>query len=390
MTPGYDYLSVLRINRIMQALQDVRELPQELKFVNRTPFVPAMEGEIIGRWINRVQIADIVSDGSRASTYSAGKLTTENNLVPNIKHGRQLSQENLNQLAAINNIAGGTTDISRMGGNEIFGNILPSIVDDVRLGLYQRCEQLLVAMHLDSLSYNRMGIQINGSWGIPSDLKVTTGVAWTDPTNATPVNDVWTLKRLASVRYGATYDRMTMSTQAFIYMISCTEFQNKARTFLAPNVSYVNLPLANTQQQKAIAEAILGIEIEFYDARFWSMDSAGNLTSAPYLPTNKVILTSKNNDNNPAIQDFANGVTTESMLSSLLPNNGQAGGILGSFNQGTRGPIAYTTVDPALNPPDVTVWGVMRGFPRRFVLQASAVLTVGTFVDTTIPVGEPF
>ncbi|MDE2103355.1 MAG: hypothetical protein KGL39_39305, partial [Patescibacteria group bacterium] len=195
-------------------------------------------------------------------------------------------------------------------------------------------------------------------------------------------------KREASVRYGATYDRMTMSTQAFIYMISTQEFQAKARTFLAPNVSYVNLPLANTDQQRKIAEAITGMDIEFYDARFWSKDSAGNDTSAPYLPINKVILTSKQDDNDASVQDFANGITTESLLSGLLPNAGS--GIIGQFTEGVRGPIAYTSVNPDLNPPNVTIWGVARGFPRRFRLQASAVLTVGTFVDTTIPIGEPF
>lgn len=389
MVPGYDYLSVLRINRIMQALQDVRELPQELKFVNRTPIVPAIEGEIVGRWINRVQIADIVSDDQAANTYSSGMLSVENVVVPNLKVGRKLTQENLNQLAAINNIAGSSVNISQMGGNEIFGNILPAIVDDLRTGVYQRMEQLLVAMHLDQLTYNRHGIQINGTWGIPSDLKVTPAIAWTDPVNATPVNDIWTLKRLAAIRYGQQFDRMTMSTQAFIFMISTAEFQAKARTFLAPNVSYVNLPLANTDQQKLIASAVTGIkEIEFYDARYWSQDESGTMTSAPYLPINTIILDNTENDNNPAIQDFANGVTTESLVSGLLPNSGS--GIIGSFSEGMRGPIAYTTANPSLNPPNISVWAVSRGFPRRYRLQCSATLTIGQFTDTAIPLGMPF
>ena len=385
MIPGYEYLSVLRVTRVMNALEDIRTLPQELKFVNRTPFVPAMEGEIIGRWINRVQIADLVADDSRALTYSAGKMQLETTLVPNIKHGRQLTQSDINQITSINANPG----LARQdwGDNEVVGNVLPSIVDDLRLGIYQRCEALLVAMHLDSVVYNRFGIQISGSWGIPADLKPAVTYPWTDTVNATPVNDIWTLKRNASIRYGANYDRLTLSTTAFLLMIATQEYQNKARTTLPLYINLANLPQANINQQRTIAENILGCAIEFYDARYWSQDATGNLTSAPYLPINRVILSETANDNNAAVQDFANGVTTESMLAGLLPNTGP--GVIGSFESGMRGPIAYSTVSPSLNPPNVTVWGVMRGFPRRYRLQANGVLNIGTFADA-IPITEPF
>jgi Phage major capsid protein E len=386
MVPGYEYLSVLRITRIMQALSDVRDLPQELKFVNRTEFVPALENEIIGRWINRVQIADLVADDQKALTYSAGKLQIENTVVPNLKHGRLLTQENLNLLAQINANPGLNTQ--GMGDNEVVGNILPSIVEDLWLGLYQRAEALLVAMHLDSFQYNRFGIQVNGSWGIPSDLKVTLATPWTDPVNGTPVNDIWTLKRNATVRYGRTFNRVWMSTSAFIFMISTAEFQAKARTTLPLFINYTNIPQGNLDFQRNIAQNILGLdELILYDARFWSQDEAGTQTSAPYLPINKVILDSTMNDNNPAVQDWANGVVTESLVSGLLPNTGA--GIIGNFQPGMRGPVAYTSVPADMNPPNVTVFGVMRGFPRRFMLQASAVLTVGQFTDQ-IPVTEPF
>jgi hypothetical protein len=388
MVPGYEYLSVLNVSRIMAALQDVRDIPQELKFVNRTTFVPASDNEIVGRWINRVQIADLVADDSKALTYSAGKMQLENTIIPNIKHGRQLTQENINQLASIgDNQAFDRVGMMGAGSSEIVGNILPSIVDDLRLGLMQRCEALLVAMHLDQWNYNRFGMQITGSWGIPSDLKVSPFYPWTDPVNATPVNDVWTVKRNATVRYGMNFNRIIMSTSAFILMIATAEFQAKARTSIPLFINYANLPQANIDLQRNVASSILGCTLELYDARYWSQDGAGNLTSAPYLPINRVILDSTDNDNNPAVQDFANGVTTESMVSGLLPNTGS--GVIGSFKQGMRGPIAYTTVSPDLNPPNVTVWGVMRGFPRRSRLFANAVLTVGNFADQ-ISIIEPF
>lgn len=387
-TPGYEYLSAYRLTRAMRATSDIRQLPQDLKFVNRIPKIPAADSELYGRWTGRILIADLISDDAKAVTYSAGKLTLETSINPNIKHGRHLTQEQINQIMAINANPGlPRGDFAAMApGNEVIGNVIPSILADLDLGIEQRREALLVAMHLDSFTYNRFGMQISGSWGIPSDLKVTPIVPWTDAANATPVNDIWFLKRNASVRYGATYNRLTMSTTAFLYMIATTEFQNKARSNLPLYLNLTNLPQGNVTQQKNIATSVLGVdEIDLYDARYWSQDSSGAITSAPYLPINKVILDSTTNDNNPAVQDFSDGIVTESILSNMLPNSGT--GVVGAFGQGMRGPIAYATVPPDLNPPNVTIWGVSRGFPRRFQQYASALLTVGSFTDT-IPILE--
>ncbi len=318
MNPGIESLEVVRVNRIMQMLEDKRNLPQELEFVKRIPMVPAGDGDILGRWINRVQIADLISDDGKANVYSAGKLQLEQTTIPNLKHGRLLSQETINQLAAINMLPM-PTPIGPMPNNEVFGDIMIPIVDNLRTGIYQRMETLLVMMHLDSLSYNRLNIQITTNpgqispWGIPNDLKVVPAIPWTNAGSATPVNDIWNLKREASVRYGATYDRMWMSTTAFNLMISTTNYQNMARTTVPLAINFNAFPLANIPLQKDIATNVLGLkEIKLYDARYWSQDQTGNITSAPYLPINKVILDSIQNDNNPQVQDFANGITTES------------------------------------------------------------------------------
>jgi hypothetical protein len=64
--------------------------------------------------------------------------------------------------------------------------------------------------------------------------------------------------------------------------------------------------------------------------------------------------------------------------------------MFGGLGGAQYGPIAYATpADANLNPPGVVYWGVARGFPRKHLLQASAVLTVGTYSDL-IAVGEPF
>jgi hypothetical protein len=105
---------------------------------------------------------------------------------------------------------------------------------------------------------------------------------------------------------------------------------------------------------------------------------------AALWPINKVGLSNSGDDNDPTAYDFANGITTESIVSGLVKNE-----MLGTIGGPTRGPIAYATAPSDLNPPQVVYWGVARGFPRKYRLQATAVLTVGTFTDT-IPVGPPF
>jgi hypothetical protein len=378
---AYEWLKALRLTAIIQELQDVRQLPQQLRFLSRTPIVPATDGEILARWTGYVQIADLVADDQRALVYSSGKLSYETTNIPNIKHGVSLSQEQLNQMQAIAANPGIQRD-EAMVTDWVMRNI-----DGLLLGVRQRMEALCVAMSIDDLDYNRFGITItNGSWGMPADLKVTTSTPWAaNPTTATPVNDAWAIRRNALVRYGQEFDRMTMSTQALMTMVATTEFQNKARAYLAPNVSFVNLNQADLGSMESLARTVLGVaEIELYDARYWSQSANGELTSAPFLPINQIVFSSRADDNNPMVADFASTVVTETIVDSLT-----GGQVLGGLAP-QRGPIAYATpTTPDLNAPGVTMWGVARGFPRKHKRQATAVLNIGPLNDT-IPVGPPF
>jgi hypothetical protein len=178
-----------------------------------------------------------------------------------------------------------------------------------------------------------------------------------------------------------------MSTQAFRYMIATTEFQNKARMYLAPNVSFVNLSLTDVDFQRKIAQQVLDMEIEFYDARYWQQSDAGVFTSAPFLPINKVVLSSTASDGDIMSWDFGNTPVTEGIVARLA--GGMTGMIGGNLGAQRYGPVAYATPNPTLNPPTISLWGVARGFPRKHYRQLTAVLTVGAFADE-IPVGEPF
>lgn len=374
MPVAWQLLEALRLTRIMQSLQDVRLLPADLKFLARTPIVPAEDSEIMARFTGYVTIADIIADDQQAVVYTTDKISFESTAIPNIKHGKPLTQAMLNQLQAIN--AGMVADMG------LFSDYRNRMIDSLLLGVRQRMEALIVAMAIDAISYDRLGIKItSGGWGMPSDLKITPAVSWDNPTTATPVDDIWGARLIASTRYGQTYDRVTMSTQAFRYMIATTEYQNKARTYLAPNVSFVNLSQSDLNSMTNLAANVLGMAIELYDSRYWTQAADGTLSSTPYLPVTKVVLSSTTDDNDPTAFDFANGVTTESIVSSLAPSNA-----IGDLGGPMRGPIAYSTIANAnLNPPQIQMWGVARGFPRKFRRQATAVLTVGTFSDSIDP-----
>jgi len=380
MPDNLQLLSAARVNTVMSALQDKRGVPGTLLFLSRTPIVPAAEGEIMARFLGQILIADLIADGQRAGVYSAGKMFLETTTAPNLKIGTALNQEQLNQLNAM------------MAGINVQDPLFPlseaRILDNLRLGVQQRMEALLVAARIGSTSYDKLGIKMSGvTFGMPSDLQITPTNEWTDSSNATPVADILIAKRLGQVKYGIVYDRVVLTLAAFNAMIATTEFQNKARTYLAPNVSFTNLNAADTEFQRNLATNVLGVrEVQIYDSRYWTENVDGTIHSAPFLPINKVILESSQNDNDASAIDFANGVVTEAIVSNLGGSK-----IQGQLPGNARGPVAYTTAED--NPPSVTYWGVGRGFPRRHLMQATACLTVAPDTGTgsleeTIDFGE--
>jgi hypothetical protein len=374
-------LGAARVNRIVQGLQDPRLLPGDLLWTNRIPVVPAADEELTARFVGTIQIADMIADDARGVIYQMGRFQYETTKVPNIKVGMGMNQSTLNQLDRLTRLGGFAGDM------EAFGAWQTRALASVRLGVLQRMEQLRVAMLCDGIgfSYDRFGIKLTTpSWGIYSDLKVTAGVGWDTAATATPVNDILSLAFVASVRYGIRYNRVTMSTQAFRYMIATTEFQNKAKPFIPSQLTFANLNNLNVDQMKILATNVLGgMAIELYDARYWTQDATGAVTSAPFLPITNVILTDSGNDGRAEAWDMANGVVTESIVARIARTN-----VIGDL-QSAYGPVAYVTpADPNLNPPGIVHWGVGRAFPRKHMLQASGVLSVGSFSDaiaTSVP-----
>jgi hypothetical protein len=373
----FQLLSAARVNRILGGIiQDPRQLPAPLVWNQRIPDVPAADDEIMARMDGQVMIADLVADDAKAVIYQTGRVAYETNSPPNLKVGVGMNQSMLNALNRLNTQGGGNAD-----DQGLFDNWQVRTLIACRLGVAQRMEQLKIAMLCDGLgfTYDRLGIKLTGiSWGMYSDLKITVGTGWDTAATATPVTDILRAVKIARVRYGITYNRVTMSTSAFEYMIATTEFQNKSRQWLAPNVSFVNLNRDSLTDMAQLARRTLGgIEIELYDQRFLTKDLTGVDTFVPYLPIGNVILTDSQQDGNGNVWDFANGIVTESIVASMAPVN-----IIGRL-EAQRGPLAYVAAaDGTLNPPGLVHWGVGRGFPRRHYRQASAVLNVGSFSDT--------
>lgn len=366
MPAGWEQLTVKRVNRIMQTLRDRRTLPQALKYLQRTPVVPATDGEILGRFEGNVLMADIIGDDAQAVVRDTGKLTFEQFKIPNIKHGVLLTQEMLNLLARIS-AAAIPSDL------EIFDNYRLRKVDDLLLGVRQRMNAMICAMRIDAFSYDRLGMRILGAtWGMPAALKVTPTYYWTDSTNGTPITNIEVLKgEVASEVYGEEYDRLEMSSRAFRAMVATAEFKARAQLYYQQTFPAGTFPGNDMGMLRKLAEAVTGMTIEIDDSRAWTEAPDGTLTSAPYLPANKVVLSSTADDNDPSVMDFANGVVTESIVSSLTDV-----GMIGSFSGPEYGPVAYATPPGNYNPPNLALWGVARGFPRKHRLSATAVITV--------------
>lgn len=377
--PSFTVLQSTRLTAAVQALQDARQVPKELVFLARTPITPAVDAEILARFIAYLVISDLVADDQAAATYSTGKVQFESTNIPNIKHGVNVTQSMLNLLQSIGNGSAMGADIP------LFDDYLNQQMDDILTGIRERMEQMIIAMQLDSFSYDRFGVKLtNATWGMPADIKATTSVAWDNAGSADGIGDILSMLNYAEVRYGKVYRRATMSRAAFNYLIAQTAFQTRAKFFLPPGQTAASLPLQSFAMMKNIATSVLGIDIEIYNSRYWQQATSGAFASAPFLPITSVILSDPADDGNRGVMDFGSGIVTESLVGSMA-NTSVVGGIPGP----QRGPLAYATVPPDLNPPNVTLWGVARGFPRKKQLQATAALTVGTFTDP-IPTTAPF
>lgn len=368
----------LRVKAFNEELRDIRELPGDLIFLNRLQSVPAEDGEIMGYFQGNFQIADLVADDAAAATYDWGTMSFETTSAPNIKMGINYTASQIKQLRNMQNSGVKMPD----GKSATLREFQKRNAEALLLGYRWRQESLAVAMHLDGFSYNRLGIKMdNVTWGMPARLKVTLvgGRTWDNPTTAKPITDINVMRLDAKLRYGSILTRLTMSVVAFDFMVATTEFQDKMRMFLAPNVSVVNYNMLDRESLRQMALRVIGdglAEIVLYDSVYWSQGASGAQTSYRFLPVTKVILDSPANDNSALVQDWANGEVTETVMADFV-----GGELARLFNGIERGPVSYITAPAEMNPARATQWIAGTGFPRRHKRAASGVLTVGAFAD---------
>lgn len=365
--PAYEPLAYKRIQRMFRALQDVRQIPANLRFLSRTPIQPATDGEIMARLTERSIIADIVADDQAALVRNDHSITLEATKIPNVKRGTSVTQEMLN---LIDRIRQGQT----IGGDDnIFENYLQGRLERLLVGVRMQMNLMCAGMWLDAYSWSGGGVTTGTvTFGTPSDMKVDVDTSWATAASATPIADIQETQTTAREKYGKEFNRITMSSADFRDMIRTDEFRNLAAVYSQIALTSGNFPVSDTGLMQTIAGRILNMTIELEDSQYGREANDGEHSYTRYLPTGKVVLSNSGDDNDPMVTDFANGIVTETVAGSMSIQ-----GAPRMFNGPEYGPLAFATLPNVdLNPPNVNLWGVARGFPRKHNQVAHAVLTV--------------
>jgi hypothetical protein len=364
VTTQMRFLTTARINRIIGTLAAQLEIQRPLIYLDRLPLVPAFDDELVGRFTGHILAADLIADDQEALVQESLTLDIISHQAPNIKIGQRLGQRLLNRLKQLE-------DNPSVQGENALRDWDMKLAENLLLGVRWRMNALACAMMIDSFAYNRFGIVITGAtFGMPSNLKVTVGTAWSTAATATPLSDIWGIDQVASLAYGITYDTVTMTTPDFRNMIATTEFANKATLTLGAYflTTPAALPTKQDPRMMEIATQVLGKKIVLDDFQYNTRNNAGALTTTRALPTGTVLLSRSQDVGDQNVMDFANGVPTESIAADMI------GGAPEGLGGEQYGPVAYYSGRPDLNPPDITAWAVVKGFPRKHVVESTAVL----------------
>lgn len=362
-----DFLTLqsTKFGRIIETQASLTQVDEPLIFLARTAVVPADDNEIRGRFEGKVYAADIVADDATSAVYSAGKFTFSEAGIVNLKIGARLNQSLLNQFLGLRlNMPGVDT--------KLFGDSTQRVAASLLRGVRQRANSMICGLFLDSYSYNRGGIKIEGSFGTPANLKVTVATPWTDEADATPIDDIQTMVELAADEYGEQYDTLILPRQDLALIFRTQEYQSLFKglnRFLDPD-AVIN---PRDPQVQGALSTILGGSIRnviLSDANFKVQNGDGTDSSSRVHPLGKVILTSAAYFNNADAFDWANGIVTESVVAQLtgydvgLPAN-------------ARGPVGYIVPENIhLDPPALVAFATQRGFCRKHNPTMNAVLTV--------------
>jgi hypothetical protein len=364
------FLNSARINRIIGRLAAQLEIARPLVYLQRLPIVPAFDDELTGYFTGKVFAADLIADDQAAVVQEGLSLEITTDVIPNLKIGTPLRQKLLNRLKAIQE---GRMNVQ---GQNALRDWDSNIAANLLLAVRQRANALACAMMIDAATYDRWGLKITGaSWGTPSNLKISGGTAWGgNPTTATPLSDIWAINQTATLSYGISYNKLTMSTVDFRDMAATTEFAQRA-TLVAGAAFLLSSAALRTKldpKMLELAQQVLGFQIVLDDATYNTRSNDGTITSTRVLPLHTVLLSRTEDEGNGEVMDMGNAVPTESIVADMI------GGAPEGIGGDRFGPVAYyTPASPDLNPAGIVAWGVARMWPRKFVREATATLTVG-------------
>lgn len=362
---GNRFLDNARINRIIQTLASELNIARPLIYISRLPIVNAFDDEIMGRFTGKVIAADIIADDQEAVVQEGLKVELTTTQIPNLKVGQRVGQAALSRMERLQRA-------SIVEEENAMADWEQTIARNLLLGVRQRMNAIACAMMIDAFTYDRMGVQITGAtWGMPANLKVTPATGWAS-TSSTPIADAFSMDAVAQDSYGMMFDTMTLSSLNFTQMTNTTEFANKAALVLGAGFLTASSALltGDRTRMQALAGQILNKRIVIDDATYTERSNSGVPSTTRYLPQHKVLLSRSQDEGNGNVMDFANAIVTESIVASMMANGPEG---LGGPQYG---PIAYWTGRPDLNPPDIVGWGVARGWARKIVPEATAVLTV--------------
>ncbi|MDQ3082151.1 MAG: major capsid protein [Gemmatimonadota bacterium] len=352
-------LAQTRIQTIVEEAQPLLQRDGGL-WGNRIPDQDATDLEIIGRDSNLVTAADLIMDDATAPLRNEPALDLVQHKVANLKRHTALKQEELALLDRIVNGGGMVSDITS------FDSFLARRVTNALRSVKILRGILCAGMVVDSLVWNKLGLNLNLTFGAHAALKVTPAVLWSTAATATPVSDIHSLNVIASDSYGAPKNRVTMSRASYNFMLATTEYQDKAKGSAGMYLN-ANLPVNNDPRSAQLASAVLGMVVEIDDSQYRLEANDGTVSTARYVAANKVLLTSTEDDNDAGVWNFGNAIIMESIADVNRT----------IFGGAVRGPVGYSApANGQLNPPQIAIFAVQRGMARKMDRGASAILTV--------------
>jgi hypothetical protein len=375
------FLNSANLQKIIEVAASRLERERPLTYIDRLSSVNATDDEITGRFVTKLLAADVLAPDGKAMVYEAGQITLFVDQLAKLKFGRNFSENQLQQLDRLRH------GLARRVESDAWFEFEMNFGANLLHGLRMRQNQLACAMMTDSLTINRLGLQLSAlTWGMPNLLKVTVSPAWSTDGGTTsnvaaafPVRDILTLDRVDADNYGlGPFDRVTMSSQALDIMTQTDDFRNRVSLYtgLAFPMAAGMLPKENRGAMiKLLSAALEGKEIVIDDAQIREQAADGTTATTRYLPANKVLVDRQSNGAQE--WDWGNAILMESLVAELSAGGTVIGENLRMLAEGSYGPLAYyTAADAQLNPPGVNAWICSRGFPRKFIPEASAVLTV--------------